>query len=189
MAYNEAMEHSRYEIINGEEVMLARPVLDHIRIARNLTMIIGSYLRGKHCELFIEPDVFLDEDNNYIPDLVVVCDRDKIRADGIHGAPELVIEILSPRTGKKDIGVKKDAYEKFGVKEYWLVNPKDKSVTVYHSRGGKFVLDNFYAIMEEFESRGMSEAEKSDHTLKLKLSLCDDFVVDVREIFDKVNTH
>ena len=60
-------------------------------------------------------------------------------------------------------------------------------MTVYHNRDGKFVLDNFYAIMEDFESRGMSEAEKSDHTLKLKLSLYDDFIVDVREIFDKVN--
>ena len=91
----------------------------------------------------------------------------------------------------KGIGGKREymtgLYEKIGVKEYWLVNPKDKSVTVYHSRDGKFVLDNFYAIMEEFESRGMSEEELSDYTLNLKLSLYDDFIVDVREIFDKVN--
>ena len=183
MAYNERLENPRYELIGGEEVMLARPLINHDIVQGNLRRIIGNYLLGKRCDVFGEVDVYFDEDNHYVPDVIIVCDSGKVKPDGIYGAPDLVVEILSPRTMKRDIGIKKDIYEQFGVKEYWLVNPKDKSVTVYHLQEDHFVLDNVYSIMEEYEIKNMTEKEKTEHTLTLKVSLYDDLMIDVQEIF------
>ena len=99
----------QYEIISGVAYMMAPPYYRHNRIGTNLCRIIGNYLLGKRCKLSYETMVYLDENNKFIPDLVVVCDKNKIKADGIHGAPDLVIEILSPSTKKRDIGIKKSS--------------------------------------------------------------------------------
>ena len=184
MAIFERLENPKYELINGVEVMLARPVINHSRISRNLNRIIANYLRGKRCEVFGEADVFFDEENHYIPDLIIVCDKSKIKATRIEGAPDLVVEILSPRTSKNDLGVKKDTYEKFGVREYWIINPQDKSIAVYHLKGGRYRLDNVYTIMPDYELEDMTEKEKEEYTLKLKVSLYDDLEIDVTEVFE-----
>jgi Uma2 family endonuclease len=184
MAYFERLENPRYELIDGEERMLAQPSMNHARIARNLMFIIQGYLKGKRCEVFGEVDVYFDESNHYVPDIVVVCDRDKMKFDGVYGAPDLVVEILSPSTGKRDVGIKKEAYERFGVREYWIVNPKEKSIEAYHLRDGKFVLDDRYTVLEDYEERMLNEKEKAEHRLTLKVSLYDDLEIDVREVFE-----
>ena len=184
MAYNERLENPRYELINGKEVMLARPLFNHDVIQGNLRGIIYNYLRGKRCKIFGEVDVYFDENNHYVPDLGIICDRDKIKANGIYGAPDLIVEILSPRTVKSDRGIKKDTYEKYGVKEYWLINPQDKSIEVYHLLDGKYKLDNVYTIMPDYELEDMTEKEKEEYTLKLKVSLYDDLEIDVAEVFE-----
>ena len=184
MAYNERLENPRYELIHGEEVMLAQPAINHIRIARNLSAMIYRYLRGKRCEVFNEADVYLDESNHFVPDLIIVCDPKKIKPDGIYGNPDLVVEILSPSTGKRDLGIKKTIYERFGVKEYWIVSPKEKAITVYHLQDGKFELDNRYAVLEPWEEGMLSEKEKAEHTLSLKVSLYDDLLIDVGNVFE-----
>ena len=184
MAYDERLENPVYELINGVEVMLARPSTNHDIIQQNLSRIIGNYLRGKRCRLFGEVDVYLDEQNHYIPDLMIVCDRNKIKGNGIHGAPDLIVEILSPRTSKDDFGTKKDIYEKHGVKEYWIISPKEKSIMVYLLEEGKFELDNVYNILEDWEEEALNEQEKAEHKLKLKVSLYDDLEIDVEEVFE-----
>jgi len=118
LVYDERLENPTYELIHGEEVMQAQPSANHSRITRNLSSIIWNYLKGKRCEVFLEMMVYFDEDNHYIPDLVIVCDSNKIKGSYIEGAPDLAVEILSPSTKKRDIGIKKEIYEKFGVKEY-----------------------------------------------------------------------
>ena len=184
MAYNERLENPKYELIDGVEKMLARPAINHIIIQRNLSGMIYQYLKGKRCQLFAEATVFFDDKNHYIPDLMIVCDREKIKGDGIYGAPDLIVEILSPRTSKNDLGIKKDTYEKFGVKEYWIINPKDKSIMVYILREGKFELDNVYSILDEWEEKALTDEERAEHTLKLKVSLYNDLVIDVTEVFE-----
>ena len=96
----------------------------------------------------------------------------------------LIVEILSPRTSKNDLGIKKDTYEKYGVKEYWIVNPQDKSITVYHLKDGRYKLDNVYTIMPDYELEDMSEKEKAEHSLALKVSLYDDLEINVAEVFE-----
>lgn len=185
-AYDERTANPRFELIGGEEKMLARPAVNHAAVAANITRIFTTYLRGKRCRFFAEVDVFFDEKNRLVPDAMIVCDKSKIKINGIHGAPDLVAEILSPSTAKDDRGRKKQIYEKFGVKEYWLVNPTDKSVEVYHNATGEFVLDDVYHEYTDETWEMLNEREKAAQKFSVKVSLYEDLAVTVKEIFEDV---
>lgn len=126
-------DDERWELIDGVAYSCAAPTLKHQRLARNLGFAVQSFLRGKACEMLQAPvDVFFpglkeqdedDVDTVVQPDLVVVCDRTKLRPNGIWGAPDLVVEILSPSTSRKDLHEKYALYERSGVREYWVVEP------------------------------------------------------------------
>ena len=186
-AYNEREDKARYETINGEEKLLAQPATPHAFVAANILRILGNYLRGKRCRVLGEVDVFFDEQNHFIPDLIVVCDRQKIKYNGVYGAPDLVVEILSPRTAKNDKINKKAVYEKFGVKEYWLINPKDRSLEVNHLVEGKFVIDNIYHdyLPEDWDL--LNDKEKAEEKFSVKVSLYDDLEISVKEIFEDID--
>ena len=110
-------EHYREELIDGVTMMTPAPSESHNNIMANILVIFRNYLRGKHCRAYGDNiDVFLDDNNHFRPDASIICDRSKIKGDGIHGAPDLVAEILSRTTSKNDRGVKMKAYERFGVK-------------------------------------------------------------------------
>lgn len=176
------------EIINGQEVLMSpRPALTHSAVAGNIHAIFRRFLRGKRCKTFIEPDVFLDENNNFVPDVLIVCDRDKMKGDGIYGAPDLVVEVLSPSTATRDRGIKKDAYEKAGVQEYWIVDPVSKSIDVYHLKDEKFILDHVYTVYPDWEWERMTEDQRAAARLTVKVSLYDDLFVDVREVFEDID--
>ncbi|MBR0284232.1 MAG: Uma2 family endonuclease, partial [Selenomonadaceae bacterium] len=134
-------EYDRTEVIDGVEYQMSPPNMSHVVIRGNIESIFRQYLKGKRCKVFSEFDVILDEENTFIPDVIINCDASKVHQDGIHGAPELVVEILSRSTLKRDRTVKKDAYEKAGVKEYWIVSPNDKTIEIYRLQDGKFYLD------------------------------------------------
>ena len=173
----------------GEKVMamFPPPEIRHINISGNIYVILKNYLRGKKCKAFPDgTELFLGDEFKFRPDVMVVCDRDKIQPDGIHGAPDIVVEVLSPSTQKRDRTIKKDAYEKYGVKEYWIVSGREQSVEVYLLRDGKFNLDNVYVAYPEWQWKAMSEQEKSEAQLFLKVSLYDDFSVDIRDIFEDI---
>ena len=79
-----------YEIINGKIYMMSRPNMNHLKVSGSIGKILEKYFENGNCEVYNEPDVFFDEENNYIPDLVVICDSDKVEYEGIYGAPDLV---------------------------------------------------------------------------------------------------
>ena len=83
--------------------------------------------------------------NQFIPDFMVVCDPDKIKPDGVHGAPDLVVEVLSPSTARNDKTRKKDIYARCGVQEYWIVDPSGKSLEIYRTSGSEFMLYDVHA--------------------------------------------
>jgi Uma2 family endonuclease len=129
-------ELEQWERINGVIYdMTPSPSAEHQRVVGNLFAEIHTYLKGKTCEAFVAPfDVFLEskESGNYvIPDITIVCDPAKITAKGCIGVPEMVIEVLSPATGKKDRTVKLKCYRLAGVREYWIVDPNMQTVEVY----------------------------------------------------------
>ena len=95
----------REELVDGKTVMMSpRPSVNHSQVASNIYYLFAHYLRKKTCRPFADGvDLYLDEDNQFIPDFMVVCDPDKIKPDGVHGAPDLVVEVLSPSTARNDV--------------------------------------------------------------------------------------
>ena len=181
----------REENINGEVVLMSpSPNIHHNMIIGNLYRILANYLRGKRCRLFFDGvDVHFDEKNTFIPDLMIVCDKDIIKPDGIYGAPDFVAEVLSPSSMRRDKIEKKAIYEKYGVKEYWLVDPLAKSIEVYYLVGGHFELNNIYIVFPDYEWQRLSEEKKAAQELRFKLSLYDDLTIDVREVFENVGKY
>ena len=184
LAYQE--NYADYEIINGQTYMMSRPSINHVQIEGNILESFRNYLNGKTCRPFNEADVFLDDDNNVVPDLMIVCDPEIIKDKGIYGVPDLIVEILSPSTAQRDKLSKRALYEKYGVKEYWIVNPFDKSVEVYLNKNGRLLLDAFYMIYPDYEWQALTEEQKAAAKFEIKVSLYDDFVVKLEDIFKRV---
>ena len=118
----------RAELIDGQIYMMAPPNTRHQVIVGELYATIRNYIKSKSgsCKPYVSPfAVFLNEDNkNYVePDLTVVCSPDKVDEKGCHGAPDWVIEVVSPATQSKDYGIKLFKYRMAGVREYWIINP------------------------------------------------------------------
>ena len=128
-------KEGRFELIDGELYdMSPAPSLDHQSISVLLTWQIAGYIyshKGK-CRLFHAPsDVKLDDYNIVQPDLFVVCDPEKLDGQSCNGAPDWVIEILSPSNSARDTKVKLELYRRFGVREYWIADPDTEKVTVH----------------------------------------------------------
>ena len=132
------------ETINGKVVPKRPEPTNHNVIKGNLTRLFINYLRGRESEYFSGVGLFLSDGEIYIPDGALVSDPEQVRRDGVHGPPDLVVEILSYRTARHDRGRKKDVYEQSGTREYWIVSPEERSLERYFLRDGKFVLQNIY---------------------------------------------
>jgi Uma2 family endonuclease len=134
-------DEERWELIDGYAYnMSPAPSRRHQAISRELSRQVANFLLDKSCEVFFAPfDVRLPEadenDEDIItvvqPDIVVVCDKKKLDDKGCRGAPDLIIEILSPATSAKDMKIKLPLYERFAVKEYWVIHPTDNIVQVF----------------------------------------------------------
>jgi Uma2 family endonuclease len=140
----------RFELIDGVAYAMAAPGTRHQLVASALHGELYTFLKGKKCKVIPAPfDVrlFYEEDENddtvVQPDLAVVCDPEKLGTEGCRGAPELVIEILSPSNSVIEMYRKRDLYFEAGVREYWLVDPDHKVVAVYRLKDGKYVEQTF----------------------------------------------
>lgn len=178
-------EERREELIGGKVVMMSpRPSFNHNQVSYNIATLFAVYLKGKKCTPIADGmDLYLDEDNRFVPDFMVVCDPDKIKPNGIHGAPDLVVEVLSPGTMRNDKTRKKTAYAKCGILEYWLVDPESKSVEVYRTDGTEFVLHDIYALHPDWELAQMTEEERAALETHFKCSLFDDLDISLEDIF------
>lgn len=170
-------DDERWEIIDGVPYMQSAPSWQHQSVSRELIRQFSNHLLHKACEVFASPfDLRLadvkendkDVTNVYQPDLIVICDKGKLEGTGYLGTPDLVIEILSPSTAKADRLLKFNMYEKFGVKEYWIVEPDTKLVSV-------FVLqeNNRYGRPEVYTEIG-----------KVNVSIFSDLEIDLSIVFD-----
>lgn len=135
-------DDERWEIIEGKAFYLGppAPILEHQSIAGEFFHFLKGKLKGQKCIPFISPvDVVFSDINVVQPDVVVVCDPSKLQITHIHGAPDIVIEVLSPSTALKDKREKKVLFEKYGVKEYIIVNVSDAFVEYYQLKNGQFL--------------------------------------------------
>ena len=168
-------EDERIEIIDGEAFMMAPPLSVHQEISMALCLQIGSYLRGKQCKVYAAPyavrlfeengDRPEDVDTMVEPDITVVCDPAKRDRYGCKGAPDMVIEILSPSNRRHDLVVKHRLYEQAGIREYWIVDPDRKIVQVFRPEDGRY---------------GAPEVYTSG---KVPVGLWEDFSIDLSQVF------
>ncbi len=132
----ELPEGIRAELIDGRLYYMASPGRLHQKIIGELYLIIANYIkaRGGACEVYLSPfGVYLDADDTTFvePDLVVICDTEKLDEKGCHGAPDWVVEVLSPSSKYLDCLIKQQKYQAAGVREYWLIEPHKRMVIVY----------------------------------------------------------
>ena len=129
-------EGQRAELIDGQIYDMAPPNARHQDIIFSLSRKIADYIdenRGL-CKIYLAPyAVFLNRDNkNYVePDISVICDKYKLNDKGCNGAPDWIIEVVSPSTERIDYGIKLFKYRSAGVREYWIINPRIRTVSVY----------------------------------------------------------
>ena len=170
---NEALNRD-YEIIEGVKFIMSPSASPyHNNVMGKLYNVISTYVYHNKCGyVFTDSlDVHLPDGNLFKPDLTVVKYENAAIINwqsGIYGVPDMVVEVLSKSTKKKDLTVKKDIYEKNGVKEYWIIDPWAKGVTVYLLRDGKFELD---------------DEEKAAVKPEIKVSIFDDLFIKVDDIF------
>ena len=176
------------QIINGKIVMMSSPSILHHFISQNIYTIFDRYLRGKRCTPFGDGvDLYLEKERErYVPDGMIVCDPKKIQRNGVHGAPDLVVEVLSPSTARYDLGHKKEIYEKHGVREYWIVNPANRSLEQYILQEGRFVLRDVYVVYDGEMLADLKEEEKAALVTEFKCSLFDDLTIRLEDVFYRV---
>lgn len=142
-------DDERWELIDGEAYdMSPGPGMRHQRLSACLTAKMYAHLDGKPCQVFAAPfdvrpladSAMSDDQVDTVvqPDLLVVCDDAKLEERGVVGAPDLVIEILSPCTARKDLTNKFDLYERAGVREYWVIFPEQKIIQIYRLEDGRY---------------------------------------------------
>ncbi|MCL2650163.1 MAG: Uma2 family endonuclease [Candidatus Azobacteroides sp.] len=195
MAYGNIFTYADYlswtddkmrEIINGIVYAFAAPFRKHAKLTTFFTVIMGSFIRRRKtkgkCEIFHAPfDVRLslsgETDDNKIynvvqPDICVVCDPSKLDDRGCLGAPDLIVEVQSPSTAKRDLDEKFHLYERAGVREYWVVFPQEQAVTVFLLQpDGKYNKGATYEICNEDK--------------KIPVNTLKGLVIDMVELFEE----
>jgi Uma2 family endonuclease len=149
--YNDYMqfpENKKWELIDGIPYLQAAPTWQHQSILIELVGQLYNYFKGKPCKVFSAPfDLNLegnDESKNvFQPDIVVVCDRNKLNKTGYFGVPSMIIEILSPSTAKRDKILKLYKYKQFGVNLYWIVEPDTKIIETYTLKDGEYIFNSY----------------------------------------------
>jgi len=139
----------RVELIKGKLFKFSAPRTKHQKLSASVGFRIYNFLNGKNCEVYFAPfDVRFPNnksdpnDQTYTvvqPDICVICDLEKLDDAGCKGAPDLIVEILSPTTASRDLHEKFDLYEEHGVQEYWTVYPGESLIEIYDLKDGKYV--------------------------------------------------
>ncbi|MBQ9346272.1 MAG: Uma2 family endonuclease [Oscillibacter sp.] len=175
------------ELMGGKVVAMASPSVFHSTVVGNVYSLFRAYLKGHKCRTFPDNvDVYLTAKDRYIPDVTVVCDRSKIENDGIHGAPDLVVEVLSHSTGRNDRSIKKDVYEQCGVREYWIVDPVSLRIEQYLLENGKFVLRDVFT-REQNNMLACMKAEDREKLVKaFPCGIFPDLMIPLEDVFEDV---
>ena len=186
---NDALFYDTYETIGGEKFMSPAPRPSHSRVIGGIYNIISTYLHKNKCGYAFTDniDVYLPDGNIFRPDLVVVTKKNFSVVDwnkAIFGVPDMVAEVLSKSTMRRDFTVKKDIYESNGVKEYWIVDPWKESISVYHLRDGKYIFDEEYVYYNKDEWEDLTDEQRAEAKFDIKVSIFDDCTVNINDVFN-----
>ena len=188
---NDALFYESYEIIGGEKFMAAAANPFHGSIIDELHTTLNTYMRRNKCgRVFTDNiDVHFPDGNVFKPDLVIVKTENSSIIDwrkGIFGVPDMVVEVLSKSTMRRDMTVKKDVYEANGVKEYWIIDPWKESISVYNLIDGKFLFDDEYIYYDKYEWEDLTDEQRAEAKLEIKVSTIEGLTVKLNDIFDWV---
>jgi Uma2 family endonuclease len=174
------MDDVRRELIEGFIKLLPASRSVHAEVGYHISWHLGAIIQKKKCKCKVYPAPFdvrlpkngeTDHDKIYTvvqPDISVICDLSKIDDDGCCGAPDMIVEVLSPSTTKRDMNEKFYLYEKSGVKEYWVVHPKDKGIQVFLlQENGKYDDGTLY-----------------ERKCKVPVHIFDDYPIEWEDIFE-----
>ncbi|MEM9453136.1 MAG: Uma2 family endonuclease [Myxococcota bacterium] len=161
LTYNDWLElpHEQYlyELIDGELLVSTTPSIKHQRICPEIQVeLVNHARRHGEGEVFQAPTGVRLSDNDVVePDLIVVMPNSSatIGAQAIEGAPDLVVEVLSPGTAHRDLGRKRELYERAGVREYWIVDPESRSIEVLGMRNGAYIQVGLHKVGDILSSR------------------------------------
>ena len=179
-----------YETIGGEKFMAPSPGWGHVNVTTNLIATIGVYAKINKLGV-VAPDNFdvhFPDGSLFKPDFIFVSSaNEKLYVDQkrntLHGVPDMVAEIFSRSTMKRDIGIKKDVYERNGVREYWMIDPWRETVEVYLLRDGKFEFGGLYQNWSEDELLRLPEEERAQVESEIPVAVLDGFKVKIKNIF------
>ena len=169
--YRTTPEDKRYELLDGDLLMTPAPNLKHQEVQFELGIQLGRFIKERALgKFFFAPcDVVLSDHDVVQPDLLFVSrEREHLLSggDAVRGAPDLVVEILSPATAGRDRGYKHALYARYGVAEYWLVDPADETIAIHRLRGGALAVAHTFG-------RGQT----------LRSPLLDGFALELRDVF------
>ena len=186
--FNERLLYPSYEIIGGEKFMAPAANTTHNALSGRLYMFIGTYLDAKDLGYCFtdSADIHFPDGSLFSPDFsVVLKENENILNWGgdIYGAPDMVVEVLSKSTKKRDVTIKKDTYEANGVREYWIVDPWAKSISVYLLRDGKYFFDDEYILFDKEEFEQLDDAEKAEVKYEVPVKILDGLKVPLDYIF------
>ena len=164
-------DDERYELIDGIPIRMDAPTWQHQEVLGNLYLQLRSFIKGKQCKVFLAPfDVRLNADtldNTVVqPDIVVVCNKENMMKTGYVGGPDMVIEISSPSTSRKDRNLKFNKFLQAGVREYWIVDPDDKTLAVHILKDGDYITRAY-----------------NDEKNKVPVHILEGCVIDLSEVF------
>lgn len=149
------------ELIKGKVFKkAAAPSRKHQEVSMNLSRTLGSFLKGHRCKVYAAPfDVRLSKDPDFKkidsviqPDISVICDPSKLDDKGCFGAPDLIVEILSPSNSRVELQNKFELYEEFGVREYWIIHPVECSLLIYTLVSGKYQASRLFTSGDKIKS-------------------------------------
>lgn len=158
----------RVELIKGKIFRMGEdaPLRIHQRISGIISFYLHSFLKGEQWEIYCAPfDVRLpgkskrNEDIETVvqPDICVICDPEKLDSAGCIGAPDLIVEILSPGNNRKELRYKYEVYEESGVREYWIIHPDEQTVLIYTLIGGKYQPSRLFTSGDIIESQCITD--------------------------------
>ena len=167
--YNNLPENVRAELIDGQLYYMSAPSRIHQKILMTLSKTIANYIDSKEgsCEIYPAPfavKLFDNRDDTVEPDISVICDPDKLTDRGCSGAPDWIIEIISPSNPAHDYVRKLNLYADAGVREYWIINPEKQTILVYF-----------------FEQTDFDVRQYTFHD-KIKVNIYDDLWIDFKEL-------
>jgi len=177
------------ELLNGKIFnMTPPPAMNHTIVSANIFRLFGNYLETNTCHAFSDGhDVFLGENDRVVPDMMVVCNPNIIKGDGIYGAPNLIVEVLSPSTVKNDRGYKMQLYARFGIGEYWIVDPRNKTIEIYILTASAYLIEAVYSIYPDYDIKKMSDEERKQELIsEFQSKLFPDLTIRLKDVFAKM---